>query len=65
MTRRYAVAMNIKKLDEHGYPTGEYDLPKARQLLEQKLSQNPGVTLENLIEQGTKQVEPQADKRGQ
>lgn len=57
--RKYAIAMNIKECDEHGYPTGEYDLVTAKQELERRWSENPDLTLEELIDEGQKQQGPE------
>lgn len=60
---KYAIAMNIKECDEHGYPTGEYDLVTAKQELERRWSENPDLTLEELIDEGQKQQGPEEGPR--
>jgi len=60
---RYAKAMNIRVIDEHGFPTPEYDLEAAREELESRLNENPETTVEDLIENEQKQPGPQNNKR--
>ncbi len=54
----YARAMNIKVMDEHGYPTSEYDLEAAREELERRWEEEPDLSLEELIEEGQKTIGP-------
>lgn len=56
---KYAIAMNIRKVDEHGYPTQEYDLDTAKQELEKRWTENPDATLDELIDEGQMQRGPQ------
>lgn len=60
----YAKAMNIRKLDEHGYPTSEYDLEAAEEELKERWSESPDATLEELIDEGQKQIGPEENRRG-
>ena len=61
--RKYAIAMNIKECDEHGYPTAEYDLVAAKQELERRWAEDPDLTLEELIDDGQKQIGPEEGPR--
>ena len=60
---RYAQAMNIRIVDEHGYPTTEYDLELAKQELEERLEENPDASIEEIIEGDQKQLGPQDNRR--
>jgi len=59
----YAIAMNIRVVDEHGYPTSEYDLDAARKQLEEKWAENPDASLEEIIDEEQKQPGPEDNRR--
>ena len=60
----YAKAMNIRKIDEHGFPTPEYDLDAAQRQLEERWSKDPDASLEELIDEDQKTIGPNEDPRG-
>lgn len=61
---RYAVAMNIRKVDINGNLTPEYDLELAETLLESEWRNNPDATLDELIEEGQNMPGPSTNPRG-
>jgi len=62
VVEKYARAMNIREVDQNGNLLG-YDLEKAKELLEQQMAENPGATLEEIIEDQAHVPGPTQDRR--
>ncbi len=60
---KYAKAMNIRKIDESGYPTAEYDLEMARNELEKRLSEEQDMSVDEIIEENQKTMGPAESPR--